>query len=228
MTEKNYSFIVTIVFDNKCVQNGFLPDFGFSALVFNNFTNNFLLFDTGGNGNILVSNIKKAAVDISEIKKVIISHNHHDHLGGLEVIYTLNPNIEIYSPYDFSSYKRFFPEAKIHSISELTEIEKNIFISGHLGGGFMKEQALFLKTKADRFVILVGCSHPGLENFIMKAKKKNDIKAVIGGFHGFQKFSYLEGIDTIGACHCTQYINEIKTRFPNQFKKICVGDSLKF
>ncbi len=228
MTERNFSFTITIVFDNRCVKNDFLPGFGFSALIFNNFSQNYLLFDTGGNSNILIHNIRKVDVNISEIKKVVISHYHHDHAGGLEGIYNLNPNIEILTPNDFTSYKRAFPKAKIHSISNLTEIEKYVFLSGKLGGEFMKEQALFLKTENDQFVILVGCAHPGLENFIIKAREKHDIKAVIGGFHGFRKFSHLEGIDTIGACHCTQYVNEIKNRFPNQFKKVCVGDSLNF
>ena len=32
----NLSFHLSIVFDNKCVEEGFLPGFGFSALIYNN------------------------------------------------------------------------------------------------------------------------------------------------------------------------------------------------
>jgi len=80
----NLSFEINIVFDDKCPKPGFLSGFGFSALIYNYFTNNFSLFDTGGNGNILIHNIKEFNIDISTIKNVIISHSHHDHAGGLE------------------------------------------------------------------------------------------------------------------------------------------------
>lgn len=228
MTIKEFSFTITNVFDNICAKNGYLTGFGFSILIFNNFSQNYLLFDTGGDGNILVHNIKKINTDIRKINKIIISHNHFDHAGGLGEILRRNPKCETFVPKDNKSYfKRSFPESKIHGISELIEIEKNVYSSGQLGTQ-SKEQALFLKTKDNQFVVIVGCTHPGLENFILKAQKTNDIKAVIGGFHGFNKYSYLEGIEFLYPCHCTQNIGSIQKRYPNQFKKICVGDSFKF
>ena len=51
---------------------------------------------------------------------------------------------------------------------------------------FSKEQALFLKTKENELIVIVGCSHPGLEKFILKAQELSSIKAIIGGFHGFR------------------------------------------
>ena len=225
----NLSFEIKIIFDNRCVEEGFLTGFGFSALIYNYFTENYILFDTGGDSRVLIHNINNFNIDVTQIKKVIISHSHFDHAGGLEGIYKLNPNIEIFVP---ESNKQWFSRkirnAKVHGVSELIEIEKNAYSSGELGGSSLKEQGLFLKTKDDEFIIIVGCAHPGLENFIIKARKMNDIKAIIGGFHGFRKYSYLEGIEVIGACHCTQHINEIMKRFPGQFKKVCVGNTLIF
>lgn len=225
----NISFEIKIVFDNKCPNPGFIPSFGFSALIYSQFTGNFSLFDTGGNGNILIHNIKQFGVDISEIKKVIISHNHHDHAGGLERLLRINPNIEIYIPLDnLKSYIKKFPQYKVHGISNLMEIEKNLIVSGQIKGNFISEQSLFLKTINNEIILLVGCSHPGLERFIIKAKELANIKAIIGGFHGFRKFSYLENIDFIGACHCTQHKELIKKNFPNQFKHVCLGDNFSF
>jgi len=223
------SFEIKIVFDDICVKPGFLTGFGFSALIYNNLSKTHLLFDTGGKGDILVHNINKFNVQVSEIKKVIISHNHYDHAGGLKEIYQLNHDIEIFVPLqDIKSFTRAYPEAQVQGISEMIEIDKNIFSSGQFGGKFLTEQSLFLKTEMDSLIILVGCSHPGLEQFILKGKTISNIKAVIGGFHGFQKFSFLEGIEFVGACHCTQRIREIKQKFPEQFKKICVGNSYLF
>jgi len=223
------SFEINIVFDDKCPKPGFLPGFGFSALIYNHFTENFSLFDTGGNGNILIHNIEQFNVNISTIKNVIISHNHHDHAGGLDKILQINPNIEIYVPIaHLKSYLRRYPKYEVFGFSELKEIEKNFMISGEIKGNFISEQAVFLKTIHDELIILVGCSHPGVEQFILIAQKLGNIKAIIGGFHGFRKLSYLENIDFIGACHCTQHLKLIKETFPNQFKRICLGDNYLF
>lgn len=225
----NFSFQISVVFDNKCVEEGFLPGFGFSALIYNNSSQNYLLFDTGGNSRTLLHNIRKLNVDVSRIKKVIISHNHSDHAGGLDGIYKINPKIEIYVPTaNLISYKKAFFKSKVYGISELTIIEKNVYSSGQFGRSFTKEHALFLRTRNNEIIIIVGCAHPGLEKFILEAHKLGKIKAIIGGFHGFNKFSYLNGIDLIGACHCTQHTKSIRDKFPYQYQKICVGNSFSF
>ncbi|MBD3227033.1 MAG: MBL fold metallo-hydrolase [Candidatus Lokiarchaeota archaeon] len=228
MNDNTYSFKISVVFDNKCKKEGFSTGFGFSALVYNNFSKSNILFDTGGNGRVLVSNLQKLNITPKDIKKVVISHNHHDHAGGLDRIYKGNPDIEIYVPNkNFGTYKEHFSNSRVTGVSDLQEIDSYIYSPGEFGS-FIREQALYLKTKNDKIVILVGCTHPGLEKFIIKAREMADIQAVIGGFHGFRKFSYLKGIDFIGACHCTSYMNEIRNRFPKQFKKICVGSSFQF
>ncbi|MFX1410766.1 MAG: MBL fold metallo-hydrolase [Promethearchaeota archaeon] len=223
------SFEISITYDNKCLEEGFLPGFGFSSLIYNHFTGNYLLFDTGGKSNILIHNIRRFNIDISQIKKVIISHNHHDHMGGLEEIQKFNPKMEIYVPIDnLKAYEKRFRMAKVYGISDLFKIEQNIYSSGQLGGSFIKEQAIFLKTRKNKIVIVVGCAHPGLEQFILKAMQIGKVIALFGGFHGFNKFSYLNGIEIIGACHCTQNINAIREQFPEQFQRVCVGNTFFF
>ena len=228
MSEHAFSFRIYIVFDNKCAEKDFLTGFGFSTLIFNSFTNNYLLFDTGGNAQVLLHNLKKFDVNAVDIKTIIISHNHHDHAGGLEGIFRENPNIKVYVPNDdLDVYEGYFSKASVVGVKNFMEIEPNIFSSGQYGD-FIQEQALFLKTKEGKFVVLVGCTHPGLENFLIKARELAEIKAIIGGFHGFQAYSYLENIDLIGACHCTAHIRDIEKIFPNQFKKVCVGTVFSF
>ncbi len=226
----NYSFEIKIVYDNICHEKGFLMGFGFSALIYNHFTQNYLLFDTGGKNEVLFHNIKKFNVELSDIKKVIISHSHFDHAGSLREIYNRNPEIEIYvTKSDEYAFKSAYPEAEIYGASSLMKIEKNVFSSGNFDWSHINEHALFLKTIEDEIIILVGCAHPGVEHFILKAKEMDyEIKAIIGGFHGFRKYSYLKDIEIIAACHCTRYRDEIKSKFPNQFKQICVGTSLIF
>ena len=226
--KSHLSFEINIVFDDKCPKRGFLTGFGFSALIFNYFTDSFSLFDTGGKANVLIHNIMKLKVNITSINHIIISHNHYDHAGGLKEVLHINPNANIYVPLnDFKSFSRKFPNSQIHGISEMREIEKNILISGQIKD-FIPEQSVFLKTKDNEIIILVGCAHPGLEKFIMQAQNIAKIKAIIGGFHGFKKLSYLEDIEFIGACHCSRNINLIKETFPNQFIHICVGENYSF
>ena len=221
------SFDVKIVFDNKCVKEGFLSGFGFSALIYNHFTKSYLLFDTGEDSRVLFHNIKQFKIPLPSIDKVIISHNHYDHNGALGDFYSQNSNVDLYIPDGLENYIYQFPEARVHLFKAFTEISLNIYVSGQFGSS-IKEQALLLKTKENAFIMIVGCTHPGLEHFIAEAKKILPINAIIGGFHGFRKYSYLDGIKFIGACHCTVYTGDIKKRFPNEYKKISVGDSYSF
>lgn len=221
------SFEISILFDNKCINEGFRSGFGFSALIHNNLNDSYFLFDTGGKSGVLLHNIRELGIKPSQIKGVILSHNHYDHTGGLSGFYEENPNIELYVPNRVERYDKKYPNANAHLYPNLKEIDDSVFISGQLGTS-IKEQAVFCKTNEGNFLIIVGCTHPGLENFIIKARELGDIEAVIGGFHGFRKFSYLKDIEFIGACHCTQHIKSIKKKFPKHFRKVCVGDTYSF
>jgi len=221
------AFNLSIVFDNRCVNEGFLTGFGFSTLIYNNFSDKYLLFDTGGNSEILIHNIKELGVNLTTIEKVIISHNHYDHMGGLSGFYAKNQNIELYVPDNLKKYEQNFPEAQVYLYKEIKEIDESVYVSGPIGTS-IREEALLCKNNEEKFILLVGCTHPGLENFITMAREMGEIEAVIGGFHGFRKFSYLEGINFIGACHCTSHMSEIRERFPEHYKKVCVGDTYSF
>ncbi|MFX0069554.1 MAG: MBL fold metallo-hydrolase [Candidatus Hermodarchaeota archaeon] len=225
---ENVSFEIYIAFENSSGHEGFLTGFGLSFLIFNRFTENYLLFDTGSDGKILSHNIEQFDVDYSEISKIVISHNHAEHSGGLKSIYEKNSEIEIYVPVEnLNVYRRTYPEATVVGVSEFKEIDTNIYTTGQLGN-YLKEQALFLRNFNDDLMVLVGCSHPGLDEIITMARSLGKVKAVLGGFHNFRNFICLEGIEFIGPCHCTQHLNLIKERFPGQYNEIIVGNALPF
>lgn len=90
MKSASLSLKIFIIFDNRCVKKDFLIGFGFSALVYNYLTHNYLLFDTGGNAKVLIHNLRKFNIDGIYIKKVIIFDNH---AGGLDGIYKKNSKI---------------------------------------------------------------------------------------------------------------------------------------
>ena len=223
------SFEVKIVFENTVSNGNFMPGYGFAALIYNHFTENYLLFDTGENKEALLHNLNQFNVDVSEIQKVIISHNHIENCGGLDGFYEENPHIDIYVPEEnLITYKRKYKESNVHGVFDSMEIEPNIFTTGQIGN-YIKEQALILQTENDDLVILVGCAHPGLEEFLYNIQNyRKNIKAIIGGFHSFRKYSYLEGIEIIGPCFCSEHIDEIQKKFPDNYKKIGAGTSISF
>ena len=58
---------------------------GFSALIAIYLNNNShrLLFDTGASGDVLLFNADRLEVDLSDVETIVLSHGHHDHVGGL-------------------------------------------------------------------------------------------------------------------------------------------------
>ncbi len=222
------AFKANIIFDNSEPLEGFLSSFGFSSLIFSFISESFLLFDTGSNGKILEHNLTRLGVDVSEIKKVVISHNHIEHSGGLDDLYNKNQDIEIYVPIEnLKVFRKKYSKSIIYAVSELTEIDKNIYLTGQIGT-YLKEQSLFLKTLSNELIMIVGCSHPGLDEILSIGKNIAKIKGVIGGFHNLRNFSSLSGLSLIAPCHCTQHKDLIKQRFPKEFREIHVGDSLIF
>ena len=197
---------ITILYDNNALP-GFESGWGFSCLVD---SNRRILFDTGDDGNKLVHNFDKANVNPKSVNKVVLSHNHWDHVDGLEGFRKFNSEAEIIHPNDFS---------------EPVEISAGIYTTGALGA-LPKEQSLIVKTEKGNIVI-TGCAHPGLERILRTAGRLGRIYGVLGGFHGFSKFTELEGIQLIAPCHCTQHTEQIKHKFPTQFKQIQAGSVIE-
>jgi 7,8-dihydropterin-6-yl-methyl-4-(beta-D-ribofuranosyl)aminobenzene 5'-phosphate synthase len=60
---------------------GTLGEWGFSALI--EADGHRLLFDTGNDPDLVLGNLRKLNIDISDVTEVFLSHNHFDHTGGL-------------------------------------------------------------------------------------------------------------------------------------------------
>ncbi|MGP8320792.1 MAG: MBL fold metallo-hydrolase [Methanosarcinaceae archaeon] len=213
----------TIIYDNENVED-FTSGWGFSCLIDTGKTK--ILFDTGWDGCALLHNLTKAHIAPGEIDKVVLSHQHWDHIGGLPVLLNINPDMEVYVPASFS--KRLKDEisarTRLIEVSEAMEICKNVYTTGELDTDTkdMKEQSLVVDTGSGMYII-TGCSHPGITGIINAASQFGTVTGIIGGLHGSTEYGMLERMNLIAACHCTLHKEEIARQFPDVFKAIGAG-----
>jgi 7,8-dihydropterin-6-yl-methyl-4-(beta-D-ribofuranosyl)aminobenzene 5'-phosphate synthase len=202
-----------IFYNDLSVKEGIKPEWGFSALIEHNGKK--ILFDTGGDADILAANMKEMKVDPAEIKQVFISHEHWDHTGGLSLF-----------------------KAKRIGAENFSELFPGFYTTGMLEGK-VKEQSLVIDTDKG-LVIVTGCSHPGIVNIVRHVKEKlpKEIFLVVGGFHLYESskkqveeiISEIKklGVRKFAPCHCTgeRAIDLFKEEFKKDFIKIGAGSVL--
>lgn len=66
--------------------------------------NDKILFDTGYS-SVVIENAKKMNINLNEINKVIISHGHNDHTGGLKYFFEEKRNFELIAHPECFDYK---------------------------------------------------------------------------------------------------------------------------
>ncbi len=215
---------LTIVYNNEA-NPGLMSGWGFSALIEE--CSRKILFDTGCEGNGLLYNLKKLGHDVNDIDILVLSHQQWDHMGGLFDVINLNDKIDVFALTSFSEHLKneISKRANLELVESEQEISKNVYTTGLIKNN-PDEQSLLLKTTKG-IIVLAGCSHPGVDKILEIAKEYGKTYAIIGGFHGFSDLDILEGIEIIGASHCTRHINEIKERFPERFKEIKAGDVIE-
>jgi len=216
---------ITIIYDNTAFRKDLQADWGFSTLVEVKDTPNpapeqvryrvKILFDTGTDGRILLGNMKKLEIDPGSIDEVFISHAHFDHTGGLSAFLEKNNQVKVWVPPSFRGVKNAEEAVKVEGPTKLHE---GVYSTGELEG---IEQSLCVKTKKG-IVVIVGCSHPSMENILGVASQFGKVYGIIGGLHGTRPES-LRGLGLICATHCTQYKKEIKELYPQKYIKGGVG-----
>ncbi len=207
-----------IVYDNNA-DPGFKSGWGFACLIER--AEERILFDTGWDGNILLSNMKKLGLEPESIDRVVLSHAHWDHIGGLTHI--MRSGMSVYLPHSFSDHLKDELESctDLHEIEGPQEIVEGVWTTGELENK-IEEQSLVLKTERG-LVVLVGCSHPGVPKILSASSDFGELYGIIGGLHDFDEYKVLDGLDLIVATHCTENKDKIEELYPDGFVAGKVG-----
>ena len=175
---------ITTLFDNYAHITGLETGWGFSCLI--ELKNETVLFDTGADSAVLLRNMERLGKSAEEVDRVVLSHIHGDHTGGLSGVLKANPNMTVYLlrsfPEDFKVNVKTYG-SEVIEVSGPMKISESVMTTGELGT-WIKEQSLLVKTK-EGIIVITGCAHPGIVDIVRKAKDitNEEVYLVLGGFH---------------------------------------------
>jgi len=211
--EPDAEVIITIVYDSNGYNGRLTAAWGFSCIVKRQ--QEAILFDTGGDGRVLLSNMARLGISPDGIDAIMLSHIHGDHTGGIDEFLKQNSRVTVYIPLSFPEQMKEHIKAygvNLVEIHEPRELSAGVFTTGEMGG--VREQSLLVKTSKG-LVLITGCAHPGVVNIVKMAKEttKDKIYIVVGGFHlagafpsqiNYRAETLLQlGVEKVALCHCS-------------------------
>jgi 7,8-dihydropterin-6-yl-methyl-4-(beta-D-ribofuranosyl)aminobenzene 5'-phosphate synthase len=203
-----------VVFNNVPLKAGLQTSWGFSCLIEG--LDRTVVFDTGGDGGVLLSNMQKLGLDAEEVEAVVLSHIHGDHTGGLGAFLSRNPDVTVYVPESFpASFKQEVRRlgAATETVSGPRQLMDSVYSTGEMGFA-IKEQALIVDTPSG-LIVITGCAHPNVADMAERAKAyvSKNIYLLMGGFHlGGSSEAEIQtiiarlkalGVERVAPSHCT-------------------------
>lgn len=222
---------ITVVYDNYPYKKELTTAWGFSCLVRG--WDKTILFDTGGDGRLLLANMGELGIDPQEIEMVMLSHIHGDHVGGLGSLLHRHHKVTVVIPPSFpADFKERISRsgALVQETEGFVELCRDVYSTGEMGT-WIKEQSLVLRT-AQGLIVITGCAHPGVVKIVeaTKAHFKEAILLVMGGFHlsgegrkeiqGIVARLRALGVRNVGPCHCSGEI--ARKLFQKAYGRACV------
>ena len=231
---------ITVVYDNMSCDSTLTSEWGFGCVI--QTEKDTVLFDTGGNGKVLLDNMAKLNIDPRTIQSVVISHNHWDHQRGLKEFLNVNSKVSIFipnsSPADLEQ-EIISIGAKAVRVDSFTQINETMFSAGELKEN-IPEQSLVVRSSKG-LVLITGCAHPGIVRIIEHVKPLFPYEPTylaMGGFHlkseSTQNIEKIVktiqdyGVQKIAPSHCTgeAAIEVFRQRFGKSFIESGVGKTI--
>jgi 7,8-dihydropterin-6-yl-methyl-4-(beta-D-ribofuranosyl)aminobenzene 5'-phosphate synthase len=207
---------LTMIYDNYSASEDLRPAWGFSCLVEG--LDRTILFDTGGHGPTLMSNMEELGIAPESVGVVFLSHSHWDHVGGLPDFLSANNDVKVFMLRSFPARLKKAARDAGASVEEITDPAEIVPCAASTGemvtGRGTPEHSLMIRSEAG-VVVLTGCAHPGVVSIAERAAKLTgqSILAVVGGYHlhgagdgrvreAVSRLSEL-GVAHVAPCHCT-------------------------
>ena len=237
--DPNGAVTLTVLYDNYIHSGALQAKWGFSCLIEG--TEQTILFDTGGESEVLAANCKSLEIDPESVDIVVISHMHWDHINGLDWLVKENDHLKIFLPDSATDEVMNDLKEKTDHVQRITDMKcicGSVFTIGTLRHQ-IPEQALCLETP-EGLVVITGCSHPGIVRILKTAKERSgqELYLTFGGFHlrshsSEQLEKIIEeikelGVQKIGPTHCTgdQAIALFKEAWGENFVSMGVGKKI--
>ncbi len=234
--------VMTIAYDNNPGATHLTTAWGFSCLIQG--LDKTILFDTGGDGELLLRNMDQLGLDPKQVDAVVLSHIHWDHVGGLPSILQDRSALPVYTPSGFPP--EFLQRARslgaeVIQADESVDVCPHARTTGTLGKGAIEEHGLCVETQKG-WVLITGCAHPGAENLTARAAKivGQPMHLVVGGFHmldqsepaihaAIDRFDEL-GVKRAAPCHCSGDTPRrlFKQRLAGRCSLVGAGDRFRF
>ena len=146
---------------------GLKPDFGYAVYI--HADGKRILLDTGTDPDVMEHNLVAAGIDVNELDMVVVSHNHHDHAGGLARIRSISPEMPVFVPPN-----QVFAVGDLQVVDDHLQVTPNIFvIRGHSDvptAGISDDLSVVLRSRSGPYVLST-CSHSGVGQIVDRAGK---------------------------------------------------------
>ncbi len=173
-----------VILDDNVGSPGLLNEWGWSVFIVGDEW--VALFDADTDSKVIEYNAEKLGVDLGRLDYAFLSHHHGDHSGGFKYIGRLKPGLKIYVPPGDTWYLSSWGLKPV-IVSEAMSVAEDAWSTGPLRSYSLYEHALAINVDNHGLVVIVGCSHPGVDNLTYRAREVSGISSVylvMGGFHG--------------------------------------------
>jgi 7,8-dihydropterin-6-yl-methyl-4-(beta-D-ribofuranosyl)aminobenzene 5'-phosphate synthase len=193
------------------------------------------IFDADTSPGVIEYNARELGVDLGALEWGFLSHHHYDHKGGYPAVARARPGLRVYvPPGETGDMKSWGLEPIV--VKEPMEVAGDAYSTGPLTSGLwgIEEQALAVRVEGLGPVVIVGCSHPGVDRLAEAAARilgVKEVAVVIGGFHGpsTSTLDRLAGIARwICPTHCSgaEAKEYVKREYPDKYCMARTGSVL--
>ena len=163
-----------------------------------------ILFDVGLNAKMshpspLLHNMDALGISLNDFDAIVISHNHHDHVGGgkwaKEHTFSLSSHqMDLGQKTVYTPIPMTYPGLQPIHAENPTIISAGVSTIGIISNylfqtkenmGYIREQALAINVEEKGIVLVVGCGHQTLQKIIERTEAlfEEPIYGLIGGLH---------------------------------------------